>query len=236
MISILHPSRSRPDRSFQITQQWLKNAGCEVELILSIDNDDPKRDQYLRAYDSSDLLRTRVISNYNRSAVDAINNAAKEARADIFIVVSDDTECCFDWGNKILNAVIGRKDYVLRVADGIQKWIVTCPIMDREYYNRFGYIYNPDYDHMFADTEMTHVAQLLGKIIRRDDILFRHLHYSKGLAQIDSLNHRNDATITQGCKTYLKRFRECFGLAGVDPWSLPNEAQGHLQWLKDMNA
>jgi glycosyltransferase involved in cell wall biosynthesis len=233
MISILHPSRERAEKSYRVTHDWISKAVTPVELIVSIDDNDPQRGEYLRLYSQADPFTTRVISNNNRSAVDAINRAAEEAKGNIFIVVSDDTECCSDWSHKIMQAVSGREDYVLRVDDGIQRWIVTAPIIDRVYYNRFGYVYNPEYQHQFVDTEFTHVAQLLGKIIRRDDILFRHLHYSKGLTPKDNVYHRSDATLTQGCRTYLRRFKESFGLQGVDPWNLPKEAEGHLSWLRN---
>lgn len=233
-ISILHPSRQRAEKSFWVTRNWVTSAGCEVELIVSIDDNDPQRSEYLRLYSQADPFTTKVISNDNRSAVDAINNAAKEAKGDIFIVVSDDTECFRDWGNVILNAVIGHRDYVLRVDDGLQKWIVTAPIIDRAYYNRFGYVYNPEYLHQFVDTEFTHVAHLLGRIIRRDDITLRHAHHSKRLCEMDDSYRRSEATYKQGMQVYLQRFRQHFGMEGVDPWDILPHGKTHVDWLKNV--
>lgn len=232
-ISLLHPSRERSEKSYWVTKNWLSMAGCDVELIVSIDDNDPQRGNYLRLYSQNDPFTTRVISNPNRSAVDAINNAAKEAKTDIFIVVSDDTECPDNWGNKILEAVIGKRDYVLRCDDGIQRWLCTMPVIDRTYYNRFGYVYNPEYRHQFVDTEFTHVAQLLGKIIRRDDLRFTHLHPCRGWAKHDDVYKRSDATVKQGQEVYVRRFKEGFGL-GLDPWNLPDEAEGHLRWCRNV--
>lgn len=231
-ISILHPSRQRPDKSWRVTRDWISKAGSDVELIVSIDDNDPTRNDYQRHYLQADPMTTRLISNPNRSAIDAINNAAKVAKGDIMIVVSDDTECPHDWANKILRAVIGRKDYVLRVADGIQDWIITAPIIDRHYYNRFGYVYNPEYAHMFSDTEFTHVADMLGKIIRRDDIMFRHAHPCKGLATMDEVYRKNDQTFKQGQQVYMRRFKENFGLENVDPWNI--SGNNHLNWLRNV--
>lgn len=233
MISILHPSRQRAEKSFWNMRNWIYKADSEIELIVSIDDNDPQRGEYLKLYSQNDPFTTRVISNPNRSAIDAINNAAKEARSDIFIVASDDTECPQNWCSQILNAVIGRRDYVLRVNDGIQKWIVTAPIIDRTYYNRFGYIYNSDYAHQFCDTEFTHVAHLLGKIVRRDDITFRHNHPCKGLTPMDDVYRRSDATYKQGEKVYIDRFKQSFGL-GVDPWAILPEGESHVNWLKNV--
>jgi glycosyltransferase involved in cell wall biosynthesis len=232
MISLLHPTRNRPQKSVEVTKKWLERAGCDIELIVSIDDNDQYRDRYLREYSTYDPFTTKVISNPNRSAIDAINNAAKESKGDILIVVSDDTDCPDKWCQVIYSAVEGKEDFVLKTFDGAQKWIVTMPVLDRVYYNRFGYIYHPSYEHQFCDTEFTHVADVTGKIIWRNDIEFKHLHYSVLREQKDSLYARNDNTWNEGKKTYIQRFNEQFGLpTTVNIWDIHDN--GHYQWLKD---
>jgi glycosyltransferase involved in cell wall biosynthesis len=224
VISLLHPSRQRPEKSLATCNKWLERAGNNVELIVSLDADDPTLNSYKAHPDAS------VIVNNNRSAVDAINRAAEIATGDIMIVVSDDTDCPHGWDEKVIAAASGLSDFVIRVDDGIQPWFITAPILDRVYYNRFGYLYHPEYKHMFVDTHFTHVAELLGRIIRRDDIKFPHLHYCKGHTKKDALNERADATWKQGEDLYLRHFRESFGIQGVDPWNIPDE--NHKNWLK----
>lgn len=224
MISILHPSRSRAERSYQVTQKWMANAGTECELIVSIDNNDPKFNEYLLLYGD------KLISNDNRSAIDAINNAAKVAKGDILIVVSDDSDCTRNWGSKIIEVTRHKKDWILKVNDGIQKWLITMPIMDRDYYNRFGYIYFPEYEHMFCDTELTHVADILGRTIKRNDIEFKHNHYSVTRAGRDEVSIKADLTWNQGKQLYLQRVREKFGLRGVDVMNISDN--NHYRWLK----
>lgn len=223
-ISLIHPSRSRPEKSAATIEKWFQRAASRVyELIVSIDADDPLAFEY-------EERCWRILKSNNRSAVDAINNAAKIATGDIFIVVSDDTDCPNGWDEKIVNSVQGKSDYLLRVNDGIQRWIVTMTVMDRAYYNRFGYIYNPEYLHCFADTEMTHVADITGRIVAAPHLSFPHLHYCKGLAQRDAINERADATWEQGKRVYLNRFRQSFGLTGVDPWRISDDS--HQTWLR----
>jgi glycosyltransferase involved in cell wall biosynthesis len=231
LISLIHPSRSRPQKSKDTCLKWISRAGCDVELIVSIDDNDPFRRQYLDAYSQFDLFKTRVITNPNRSAVDAVNNGAKEAKGDILIVVSDDSDCQNNWGILILHAVDGKSDYVLKTYDGVQKWIITMPVMDRAYYSRFGYIYHPDYRHMFVDTDFTHVADVQGKILWRNDIVFPHLHYSVIKTRRDEVSEKADSTWHQGKDLYLRRFRESFNLTGVDPWNVSSD--GHKQWLRE---
>lgn len=222
-ISILHPSRSRVQKSLQTTSKWIANAGVDVELIVSIDDNDPQLQEYIKAYPS-------VLISPNRSAVDAINNAAKAATGDILIVVSDDSDCPRNWGQRIIEATRNRTDWIMKVNDGIQRWIITMPIMDRVYYKRFGYIYYESYKHLFCDTEITHVADLLKRKITRDDLSFPHRHYSVTREKKDEVTIKADSTWEQGKQLYLKRVRESFGLSGVDVMRISD--LNHKRWLE----
>lgn len=232
MISLLHPSRSRIDKSEVTTAKWLFQKGdVEVELIVSVDEDDPQLRSYMDHYPAN-----QIIVNRNRSAVDAINNAAKVAKGDILIVLSDDTDCCQNWGELILQATHGHKDYVLRIDDGYaqgipgtQEWIITAPILDRHYYNRFGYVYYPGYLHQFCDTEFSNIAYCLKKVIRTNDIVFRHLHPSILKEKRDEVMLRSDATWNHGKQLYIERFKRSFDLP-IDPWDFKGES--HMRWLK----
>jgi hypothetical protein len=210
LISLLHPSRGRPEKSFETVQKWIQRAGnVSIELIVSLDEDDPELQGYREMHVS--LLEI----NKNRSAVDAINNAAKKARGNILIVVSDDTDCPENWAVDLLKCVEGKSDFIAKTNDGIQKWIITMPIMDRAYYNRFGYVYYPDYLHMFCDTELSCVADLTG---RRVDIplTFEHLHYSVGKSAKDSVSEKADATWSQGESLFLDRYKRNFDLKEIN--------------------
>lgn len=222
VISLLHPSRQRPEKSLTTCTKWMDRATGNVELIISLDADD-----WMNYKCHSDA---HVVVDQNRSAVDAINHAAKFCSGDIMIVVSDDTDCPYNWDQHIRDATKGLDDFVLRVNDGIQRWIVTMPVIDRAYYNRFGYVYHPGFTHMFVDTHFTHVADLLGRIITRKDLHFPHLHYSTRKAQKDAVNERADATWKQGEALYLDEFRRGFGLTGIDPWNISDEH--HKNWLR----
>ena len=223
-ISLLHPSRGRPDKSRRCTEMWLNRAGVECELIVSVDEDDRFLNQYRARYGS-------VVVNRNRSAVDAVNRAAEVATGNIMIVLSDDFECPKGWGIKVLNAVMGREDYVLKVHDGTQKYIVTMPILDRKYYNRFGYVYCPDYKHMFVDTHFTHVADCLKRIVWRNDIVFHHAHYSVARQRPDEINKRADATWNEGKRVYLNHVHNGFGM-GLNIWDIDRIGRDHIKWLK----
>lgn len=220
MISIIHPSRGRPEKSVETFKKWMANAHGKVEFILSIDEDEPtdhpyiKSSQYITLYNAAmfthDLPYKLVVSK-NKSAVEAINNAAKIATGDLLVVVSDDTECFPGWDTAILKEVEGKTDFILKTKDGIQDYIITNPILDRTYYNRTGYIYHPSYQHLFADTELTCVADLLNRKIK-SNLMFKHNHYSVNGTAPDDLHKRNDATWKQGEENFIKRYRNNFDL------------------------
>lgn len=225
-ISILHPTRERPQKSMETIKRWLARSGVDsVETIVSVDENDPRLSRYRQLYST-------LLINPNRSAVDAVNRAAENATGRIMIVVSDDTDCPSNWGRLILNATKGKKDFVLKVYDGTQNWLVTQPILDRVYYERFGYVYNPAYLHQFADTEFTHVADILKRIIWRNDLLFPHRHYSVLKQRPDALYRRNDATWNQGKRIYLRRCKEKFGLGAVNIYKLSAQGHQHIRWMK----
>lgn len=213
LISVIHPSRSRPEKAKETIKKWIDRAGCYVDYILSIDKDDPM----LKAYEwcittrNSDGRFIKGFSSNNRSAIDAINNAAKKADGDIFIQISEDFDCPEGWAVALDGMTKYKTDWIAKTPDGIQSWLITLPIMDRIYYNRFGYIYHPDYAHLFCDTELTCVADLTGRKITLD-IPFVHNHYSTGRSQKDEVSIKADATWAQGESLFLSRAKNKFGL------------------------
>lgn len=226
-ISILHPSRSRPEKSKQTIKKWIANADRPelLETIVSIDSSDPKRLDYDLIY-----LGNWVIINNNKSAVDAINRAAEVCTGDIMIVVSDDTDCFDGWDTALREVCKGKSDFILKCKDGIQDWIITMPVMDRVYYNRFGYVYYPEFKHMFCDTFLTCVADLTGRKIECD-LLFPHRHYSVGQSQKDDVSIKADSTWQHGEKLF-------FELASKNFLLKPEEVKGritsqqYINWMK----
>jgi len=200
-ISIIHPSRSRPFKSVDTVDKWLNSASFDtnLELIVSLDEDDTTIPQYKQSYYSD----ATFLINKNRSCVDAINNAAKKATGDILIVVSDDTDCPHEWDLALLKEVEGKTDWILKTKDGIQNWIITAPIMDRAYYNRTGYIYHPDFEHMFCDTYMSAVADITGRKIT-SNLEFKHLNDTIK----DDLRNKTNGTWKQGEETFIRLMKQ----------------------------
>lgn len=218
-ITVIHPSRGRADQAFKTFLKWRMSADiASWEYILSIDEDDADNykifDREFNWHDSLpngwERCNKRLISP-NKSAIDAINNAAKIATGDLFIIISDDFSCPEHWDTLLLNDLNDKEDFLLKTNDGLQKTLVTLPIMDRKYYERFGYVYHEDYGHMHADEEMTIVALMLGRFIN-SDLVFPHYHYTTGAMQMDDINVKNNNTWAHGQATLNRRALNNFGI------------------------
>jgi glycosyltransferase involved in cell wall biosynthesis len=224
-ISLIHPSRGRANRAFDTYLNWTSKLGnAEIEYILSIDTTD--KEEYLYKLNFTDA-NVNIIVNDNSNAVQAINAGASRSTGDILIVVSDDFDCPNKWDQLIWEATNGKKDWILKTDDGIQKWIITIPIMDREYYNRFNYMYYPGYEHMFCDTEITCVADLIGRKLEAN-ITFPHLHYTTGKSKKDYVSEKADKTWERGEKLFLERYKNRFQLKDIAGKITSEE---YLNWI-----
>jgi hypothetical protein len=224
-ISIIHPSRQRPQIAVEVANKWLINAKNwqEIEYIVSLDRDDPTVPEYRTAFEKSAMMKflkypdKRILVSDNITMVQAVNAGAAKATGDLFIVVSDDFDCFPNWDEWLLEQVKGKTDFAVKVPDGYVKdyYLQTLPICDRKYYNRFGYIYNPAYRHMYVDTEASAVAYMLNRMIVIPDEgnpVFRHLHYTRGLSPKDEVNERNDSSYQVGSQIFFHRLAKDFDL------------------------
>lgn len=210
-ISIIHPSRKRPDLAFKTAAEWLSKAKTKIEYLFSVDKDDETRftyhDKFLLFMKQYEQHTTGFHCGENVSSVEAINKVAELTTGDLLIVVSDDFECFDGWDEWLISKLEGQKDFVVKTTDTLQEWLITLPIMDRTYYERFGYIYYPGYKHLFSDTEMTEVGHILGRVIdlRDKDHVFLHRHPCGGFVERDETYLRNDETWNQGETLFNER-------------------------------
>ena len=228
-ISLLHPSWKRPDLAFACYNDWMGKADdiSEIEYILCLSEKDPTLPKYKELFANAARLVMTIIPD-NGLIIQA-NHAASLSDGNLLISISDDFSCPASWDTVLLTALEGKSDYIVKTDDGTQPWIITLPLMDRAYYNRFKYIYYPMAFHMFCDTEMTHVADLLGKKVYVN-ALFPHNHYTVGGMQKDEVNAQNDSSWAQGEARYLSMIPTNFGIEF--PPARLNCDEGHYRWLE----
>jgi len=219
-IICIHPSRGRSEMAVKTAKKWIDNADSDIEYLMLLDKDDYQKyvPHYQELYKRKDCNFWVAEPKEHKSAIEAINYGAEIANSknrfpfDLLVVVSDDFDCTPHWDTLLLEALKGKSDFIVKTKDGLQPTLITLPIMDRAYYNRFGYVYHPSYVHMFSDQEMTAVGEMTGKVIKLD-LEFKHLHYTTGAMKKDAINKKNDATWRQGERLFNERLKTNFGLS-----------------------
>jgi hypothetical protein len=135
---------------------------------------------------------------------------------DILLNLSDDQTCCLaGWDSLIRESMPNDLDASLWFYDGAQPRINTQEIVGYNYYKRTGYIYNPIYKSFYCDNESTEVANMLGKLIKNPNTIFRHdhpaCHHTTSIGH-DSLYERNQSAWDHDKELFNQRRAINFGL------------------------
>ena len=200
-------TRSRPDKFFACLQNIIENLADRenYQILVSYDFDDDGTHRIIygaNAYRNIvfDYNNIRTIQGDSKNKIHAVNrDIEKVTDWDILINTSDDmlfTQHGFDdIIRKDMADNFPDLDGFLHYNDGNQKSnVCTMSIMGRKYYERFNYIYHPDYKSVWCDVEATEVAYMLGKYKYKGDdkILFKHLHPAWGLAEYDEQYRKSE--------------------------------------------
>lgn len=227
-ISLLHPSRGRPQQAYETAKKWIEKAGQKIEYILSLDESDIYQKAYFEKYgfvgsdwpDRLGIHKTvtgfNCVLQKNTSVVEATNQAAKQSTGDILLYLSDDFDCPDNWANLIIEKVKDFGDtWLLKVDDCLQPFnvpVLTIPIMSRGLYNKLGYFWYSEYKSMFVDCDLYEVTKRMGVLKLAPELKFPHNHVSIGKAQDDETYRRSAANWAQGEELFKKRKAINFGL------------------------
>ena len=99
MISVVCPSRGRPELAKRMVDSLLKSPGVPVEILIYLNEDDPKLQGY------KDLLDSQHYEvGVDRSPVYSWNELAKKSKHDIVFLMGDDAVVeTPNWGQRIVN-------------------------------------------------------------------------------------------------------------------------------------
>lgn len=207
MISLIHPSRGRPEKALETYNNWMKKSSCYksqsgegYEHILCLDFDDPQWRKYPYA---------RCIGNHT-SVVHATNAGAALAKGDILVYMSDDFDCPDDWDYLLINEfrAFGNNPALVKVDDCLQQFhvpVLTIPIVNRAFYERVGYFWYPEYKSMFCDEDLYWTARKLESLRMAPHLKFPHNHVSVGKAPDDETYRRSAANWDQGKAVFARR-------------------------------
>lgn len=200
-------SRNRPEVLLETIKQYIELANDLNNMIwyFTFDEDDKsmsiesKFSEDLRLLSAQYKLTFKAFHGISLNKIDAINRDVKhiEDQWNILLNISDDQRPIKKgYDDLIRNAMPDDLDASLWFWDGHQNRINTQEILGRTYYERFHYIYYPEYRSFFCDNEATEVAQSLNKIVRSPLCIIKHFHpqwmQNQGPIKTDALYTAND--------------------------------------------
>jgi len=179
---------------------------------LTIDDDDSTT---LNSHQLSDALQSEKIKvNPGRSSskVHAINRGMADWSGDIVVNMSDDMRFIKQGFDRVIvRAFQGDTDQFLHFPDGhVNQALPTMSIMGRSYYERFNYIYHPDYQSLWCDNEAMDWAQQLGRYQYIDLQIFSHDHPAWTGEPADPLLLHTESFFEADQQTYRRRSQSGF--------------------------
>lgn len=207
-------SRSRPS-NFHACMYNLRQCFTNYHVALKVDRNDPS----LREYLSKAYPEILLYIGHSTSKVEAINRDIPLHDWDIIVNTSDDIAWKIGAGREIIKHY--EQDTFLHFPEpyaesqAVKKGresISVCSIMDRLYFDRFGYIYNPEYKSLFCDNEATAVAKKLGRYKFVNIVICEHQHPAAGKGLKDELYRANDRFVNEDRNVFEKRQIINFGL------------------------
>jgi hypothetical protein len=158
------------------------------------------------------FLNTKVIVNPVLGSVPSWNAGARASTGDVLIAMADDLMSSPRWDVK-LAAIVPEGPAVFEVEHEDQWGLLTHPFVTRAYYNRFGYLFHPDYTHVMADCEFTDVAKASGYLIQARHLHFPHLGPLHPAARRPAT--KGDVEFNEAQPVYLRRKAAGFPISSV---------------------
>lgn len=212
-ILVKFPTRSRPEQFLKVLNLLNEKASDRnnINYLITLDSDDPTMMDPKVTDQALNINNVTLKAGKSDSKIHACNRDMEVNTGwDIVVLMSDDMiPQVIGWDDIIRHAIVNHfpdTDGALWFNDGYQDRICTLSIMGRKYYDRFGYIYHPDYHSLFCDNEFTEVAKGLGKMRYSLEVLFKHEHFANNpRTKRDKLYDRNEALFNLDKQTYERR-------------------------------
>lgn len=219
-ILVKYPTRSRPAEFTIALGRAIKNQTTEnVDYLISYDEDDHTMTNGLIEVVCDRYKNVIFKKGRSASKIHACNRdiATYTKKWDIIVLLSDDMICNQKGWDELLikemETYYPDTDGVLFHNDGyVGNKLNTMCILGKKYYDRFGYIYNPNYLSLWCDNEFMDVANKLNKQTYFDTVIFKHNHPANtGDKHVyDNLYRTNDKHYSKDKSTYEKRKRNGF--------------------------
>jgi hypothetical protein len=189
MISLLAPSRGRPNRCRLMWQSALEHAEdpLRVELLLYLDDDDPTLAEYTAWIRSSDHSRIKDVRGPRILLTKTWNVLLAFASGEFLWHGNDDVHFHTDgWDTQVRQAFERVPDRIALVypRDGLQNQaLATLGFLHRRWVDTMGYLIAPYFSSDYGDTWNNDIAEMLGRRLYLPDVYCEHLHPAAGKAR-----------------------------------------------------
>ena len=153
----------------------------------------------------------------SKTKIEAINAGVSQRDFQIVLLASDDmVPMVSGYDLIIINSMykcFPDFDGIVWFNDGVQQnRLNTLCILGKKYYDRFGYIYNPEYKSLWCDVEFTQVGNLLGKQMYYNQVIIQHNHHSVTDEVFDETYAKNEIYENEDRLIFLRRQNNKFNL------------------------
>lgn len=194
-LSIIYPT-ARHNKVMQQYEEWSKTFKNpdNVEWIIIVDD----ICQWVFVFDQTwDIPNIQVYLNETRpDCVTATNLGCSKATGDYMFFFSDDIKPMTKrLDQRILTKFKKvKKPGVLAIDDNFRTntQIIHHPIINREWYEFFGYMWHPEFESMFCDNWLAYEAHQYGFVIPAMDLKIDHQHRMRGMVEVDDAMKRHE--------------------------------------------
>jgi hypothetical protein len=246
-ILIKFPTRGRPDKFFAVLERYIAMADdvYKIAFLVSADEDDSTMNNPLVIEKMEKVKKKYKLTYYfghSKTKIQAVNTDMNKVSGwDVVLLASDDMIPVFKGYDSIIRDDMKEyfrdTDGVLWYNDGGQNNINTLCILGKKYYDRFNYIYHPDYISLWCDNEFTDVSRILNRVYKSDKLIIEHQHPVYQKTEYDELYVKNESYYNVDHETYDKRSARGFDLDLNQPVlsiltpSVPERIDSHLKTL-----
>jgi hypothetical protein len=192
LISLLVPTRKRPEKFKRMALSALATAEKPIEILAYVTWDDEESKALIALSDEREIQRSKdlkVIVGKRRIMSDLWNALLPHATGDIFMQCADDvvfrTPC---WDRYVEEAFAAVPDKILLAFanDGSPNGerFATLPFVHRRWTQTIGYFTGPGFAVDFSDTWPFDVATMVGRV-KYLPLLIEHEHWVWNKAQMD---------------------------------------------------
>jgi len=218
---IKFPTRGRKDKFFTTLDKYHEYCS-DIEntmFLISIDFDDEEMNTDEVINKLSTYKNNKLVIGNSLSKIDAVNRDLSDLDYDwdIVLLASDDMMPQVNGYDTIIrdNMLFNYPDTdgVLWFNDGFQgNRLNTLCILGKKYYERFNYIYHPDYKSCWSDNEFMTVGNILNKQSYLDQVIIKHEHPDWGYGKNDFVHQKNVSDFNYDLNVYNTRKNINFGL------------------------